>query len=61
MMITDSTQKKNGVQRKNNFKIQLNAEKCWKQFCDKIDSDLWGKRYQIAMRNLKVNANIEKK
>lgn len=38
------------------LEITRSREKCWKQLCDNIDADPWGKGYQIALKSLRMAA-----
>ncbi|CAB0031890.1 unnamed protein product [Trichogramma brassicae] len=33
--------------------IKISKRRCWRQLCDKVDSDIWGKPYRIAMSRLR--------
>uniref|UniRef100_A0ABD2W600 Reverse transcriptase domain-containing protein n=2 Tax=Trichogramma kaykai TaxID=54128 RepID=A0ABD2W600_9HYME len=33
--------------------IKTSKRRCWRQLCDEVDSDIWGKPYRIAMSRLR--------
>uniref|UniRef100_A0ABD2WYD8 Reverse transcriptase domain-containing protein n=1 Tax=Trichogramma kaykai TaxID=54128 RepID=A0ABD2WYD8_9HYME len=33
--------------------IRASKRRCWRQLCDEVDSDIWGKPYRIAMSRLR--------
>uniref|UniRef100_A0ABD2WY64 Reverse transcriptase n=1 Tax=Trichogramma kaykai TaxID=54128 RepID=A0ABD2WY64_9HYME len=33
--------------------IRTSKRRCWRQLCDEVDSDIWGKPYRIAMSRLR--------